>query len=174
MFGFAAGLIGTILSATLNQLPAGPIIVLTGTALFLISLLFGTRRGAIARLIEHLRFQRTWRERQFLRAIYEASQAAPVRARGRLTARRIMGHRAWTSSQMHRMLFAALDDGLVVATSRRRFALTPAGIQRAIEVTRGQRLWEVFLTEYPDQAASVVNLASIRSRISFPQPLSRH
>jgi Mn-dependent DtxR family transcriptional regulator len=58
------------------------------------------------------------------------------------------------------MLAAAIADGLVVHTSRRRFALTPAGIQRAIEVTRGQRLWEVFLTEYPDQAASVVNLAS--------------
>lgn len=56
-FGFATGFVGAILSATYDELPAGPIIVLTGTAFFLISMLFGTRRGAIVRLREHLRFR---------------------------------------------------------------------------------------------------------------------
>jgi manganese/zinc/iron transport system permease protein len=63
-FGFATGLIGTLLSASYNQLPAGPIITLTGTVVFMISLLFGVRRGAIARLLEHWRFQRELREMQ--------------------------------------------------------------------------------------------------------------
>jgi manganese/zinc/iron transport system permease protein len=63
-FGFATGLIGTLLSATYNHLPAGPIITLTGTLLFLVSLLVGTRRGAIARFIEYSRFQRELREMQ--------------------------------------------------------------------------------------------------------------
>jgi manganese/zinc/iron transport system permease protein len=58
VFGFATGLIGTLLSATYNQLPAGPIIVLTGAALFLVSMLFGTRRGAIVRLREQWRLRR--------------------------------------------------------------------------------------------------------------------
>jgi len=62
IFGFFTGLIGTMLSATLEQLPAGPIIVLTGTTIFVVSLLFGIRRGVIARLIEHLRFQRQLNE----------------------------------------------------------------------------------------------------------------
>jgi manganese/zinc/iron transport system permease protein len=57
-FGFCTGLTGTILSATYSQLPAGPIIVLTGAALFFVSMLFGTRRGAIVRLREQWRFQR--------------------------------------------------------------------------------------------------------------------
>lgn len=61
-FGFVTGLIGTLLSASYNQLPAGPIITLTGTALFVFSLLFGFRRGAIARLVQHWRFQRELRE----------------------------------------------------------------------------------------------------------------
>jgi len=56
--GFGIGLVGTFLSATFNQLPAGPIIVLTGTAVFLASMLLGFRRGAIARLMQHRRFQR--------------------------------------------------------------------------------------------------------------------
>ncbi len=60
-FGFVTGLIGTLLSASYNQLPAGPIITLTGTALFVFSLLFGFRRGAVARLMQHWRFQRELR-----------------------------------------------------------------------------------------------------------------
>ena len=75
IFGLGTGAIGTILSATFEQLPAGPIIVLTGTALFLISLLFGTRRGALARWIAHRRFQDAWHERRRLRETYDAIEA---------------------------------------------------------------------------------------------------
>jgi Mn-dependent DtxR family transcriptional regulator len=57
------------------------------------------------------------------------------------------------------MLAAAIADGLV-STKNDAFELTAAGYQQAVEVTRGQRLWEAFLAEHPDQAASVVNLAS--------------
>jgi manganese/zinc/iron transport system permease protein len=75
IFGFGTGMVGTILSATFEQLPAGPIIVLTGAVLFLLSLLFGTRRGAIARWISQRRFQQAWHERKRLRAAYEAIEA---------------------------------------------------------------------------------------------------
>src|SRR5262245_3771334 len=51
IFGLATGLIGTSLSAYFDQLPAGPIIVLTGATLFLVSMLFGFRRGIITRVI---------------------------------------------------------------------------------------------------------------------------
>jgi manganese/zinc/iron transport system permease protein len=58
LFGFATGLVGTLLSATYSQLPAGPIIVLTGAAFFFASMLFGIRRGAIVRMREQWRFRR--------------------------------------------------------------------------------------------------------------------
>jgi manganese/zinc/iron transport system permease protein len=57
LFGFVTGLLGTVLSATFEQLPAGPIIVLTGAALFAASMLLGSRRGAIVRLRQSLRFR---------------------------------------------------------------------------------------------------------------------
>jgi manganese/zinc/iron transport system permease protein len=75
IFGLATGMIGTILSATFEQLPAGPIIVLTGTALFVVSMLLGTRRGAVARFIAHERFQNAWHERKRLVAAYDAIEA---------------------------------------------------------------------------------------------------
>ena len=60
-FGLATGLIGTVLSATFDNLPAGPIIVLTGSAIFLFSLLLGVKRGVIARWITHVRNRRELR-----------------------------------------------------------------------------------------------------------------
>ena len=60
-FGLATGLIGTVLSATFDNLPAGPIIVLTGSAIFLVSLLLGVKRGLIARWIIHVRNRRELR-----------------------------------------------------------------------------------------------------------------
>jgi manganese/zinc/iron transport system permease protein len=158
VFGFATGLIGTILSAVYEQLPAGPIIVLTGAAIFLVSMLLGHRRGVLSRLIEHLRFQRQWHERQLLRAIYEISEEIPgARA---VASDALLARRSWTPRQLDRILAAAAADGLVrrVGSSIR---LTEVGRRQAIEVTRGQRLWEAFLTQYPDQAGSMLNLASI-------------
>jgi manganese/zinc/iron transport system permease protein len=61
VFGFLTGLVGTILSASYSTLPAGPIIVLTGTVIFMGSLLFGRRRGVIARLLLQRHFDRELR-----------------------------------------------------------------------------------------------------------------
>ena len=75
IFGFAIGLVGTLLSATFNQLPAGPIIVLTAAVVFFTSLLFGVRRGVIARLIEHVSFQRELRQMHAAGRLPEADLA---------------------------------------------------------------------------------------------------
>lgn len=48
-FGIITGSIGTILSAKYANLPAGPIIVLVGAGLFLLSAIVAPRRGLIAR-----------------------------------------------------------------------------------------------------------------------------
>lgn len=55
--GFIIGGAGTLLSALFRQLPAGPIIVLVGAAVFVLSMLLGTKRGAIVRLVARYRFQ---------------------------------------------------------------------------------------------------------------------
>jgi manganese/zinc/iron transport system permease protein len=58
VFGLATGAIGTLLSDQYAKLPAGPIIVLTGSGIFFVSMLLGTRRGIIARWIAFLRDRR--------------------------------------------------------------------------------------------------------------------
>jgi manganese/zinc/iron transport system permease protein len=154
-FGFAMGFTGTLLSARFANLPTGPIIVLTGTAIFGASLLFGWRRGAIARLAEHLRFQRQWHQRQLLQTMYDLLDAGGARKTG-VRASELLARRGWTPAQLDRLLNRAAADNLVVQGES--IALTPEGAQQAVEIARRQRLWEKFLTEYPDQAGSV-NLA---------------
>jgi len=158
-FGFTMGFAGTLLSSRLASLPTGPIVVLAGTVIFAASMLLGVRRGALARLIAHLRFQRQWRQRQLLRSIYESLTAAG-RPQPDVTRQDLLAGRAWTAAQLDRMLASASADELVWVTGE-NIALTAHGARQAVEVTRGQRLWQEFLTAYPEQAGSVVNLASV-------------
>jgi manganese/zinc/iron transport system permease protein len=53
--GLVAGLLGTLASASLDRVPAGPAIVVVCTGLFLLSLLLAPRRGLLARWIAYRR-----------------------------------------------------------------------------------------------------------------------
>ncbi|MFJ5623331.1 metal ABC transporter permease [Peribacillus loiseleuriae] len=54
IFGAFSGFVGTFISASGNNLPTGPLIVLSATSLFLISVVFAPRRGILSKLL--LRF----------------------------------------------------------------------------------------------------------------------
>lgn len=56
--GAASGWVGTALSATAPDLPAGPLVVLTAAAILALSLLLAPRRGAVARAIAQARARR--------------------------------------------------------------------------------------------------------------------
>jgi manganese/zinc/iron transport system permease protein len=170
-FGFLTGVVGTSLSYTFDRLPTGPVIVLAGAALFLVSMLFGHRRGAIARLLAHHRFRRTWQERQLLRTLYELFEAGDFRQRW-VARDDLVRLRAWSPAEANSLVQAAAIDGLVEPLPGNRVALTAHGWQQAIEVTRGHRLWQTFLTEYPEQAGSVANLASVSVDEHVPPALA--
>lgn len=71
LFGVVIGSSGTLASARYN-LPAGPSIVLVGTAIFLVSLLMAPGRGLIARIVAERRFRR------HLREVLERSRSQPT------------------------------------------------------------------------------------------------
>ncbi|ANY65258.1 manganese ABC transporter [Paenibacillus sp. BIHB 4019] len=64
VFGALSGGIGTIVSSLGSNLPTGPLTVLAATALFLISILFGPRRGLLAKRMLRLKVARTIQEEQ--------------------------------------------------------------------------------------------------------------
>lgn len=161
-FGLATGLLGTIFSALYSMLPAGPIIVLTGSIFFLISMLFGTRRGALARWLDHRRFQSDYSRRQLLLAAYDATVGrsnAPSHIATVATAD-LLARKSWSPRQVDLLINSAEGSGFIERISPDEFHFTSAGLRRAVEVTRGHRLWEELLTEYPELAGNMVDLAS--------------
>ncbi|MEM9736733.1 MAG: metal ABC transporter permease, partial [Pseudomonadota bacterium] len=115
-FGAVAAYVGAGLSASVPDLPTGPIIVLVSAAGFLISLLCAPARGVAAALIRHRRFQRQVHLRQGLLAL---ARAEPIRE-------------AFTI----RVLAAeglARPDGVA----------TQAGEARAAKIARDERRWEI-------------------------------
>ena len=162
IFGFGMGLVGTWLSASLDQLPAGPIIVLSGTALFVVSMLFGKERGILARWIDQRRFETSLGLRHLLRIAWEHEAADPRRP-APLTATDFLTRKTWTEARVNALLSSAQSAGLVrpVGAGGNLYELTPDGREQALAATRGYRLWEAFLAEYPEQASSTANLASL-------------
>ena len=67
--GAVSGYLGAVLSASAPAMPTGPIIVLVAAALFFVSLLFAPRRGVLAALLRHRRFQARVHRRQGLLAL---------------------------------------------------------------------------------------------------------
>ncbi len=51
IFGALSGILGTMLSTLGNSLPTGPLSVLAATALFLVSVVAGPKRGLLSKLL---------------------------------------------------------------------------------------------------------------------------
>ncbi|MCG8450123.1 MAG: metal ABC transporter permease, partial [Pirellulales bacterium] len=92
-FGVVAGVLGTRLSPGLG---AGATIVLTATAMFLLSLLFAPERGVLARVLAEVRLRKRIAREHLLRSLYELNEpnlpqvvAVPVQ--------RLHSYRHWPS-----------------------------------------------------------------------------
>ncbi|MDQ0090688.1 manganese/zinc/iron transport system permease protein [Paenibacillus anaericanus] len=58
LFGALSGVIGTLISSTLSNLPTGPVTVLSATSIFFVSAVFAPGRGLIAKWIQRVRNRR--------------------------------------------------------------------------------------------------------------------
>lgn len=74
--GGVSGYVGAALSASAPAMPTGPLIVLTAAATFMASLFFAPRRGVLAAVIRHRRFQTRVHRRQGLLSL---SRQEPIR-----------------------------------------------------------------------------------------------
>ena len=97
-----------------------------------------------------------------LRALYEILEADRAES-GEITIRpvpfrQVRGRRTWSDQQLRRYLRQAYNDSLIDAVTREdAIILTEAGLAAAAKVTRNHRLWELYLIEYADVAASRVD-----------------
>jgi len=77
IMGALAGGAGTLASTQTENLPTGPMIVLSASCFFLFSLLFGTRHGLAVRMVRQFQVQRRLQHEAVLLAFYQGSGIAP-------------------------------------------------------------------------------------------------
>src|SRR5262249_42301162 len=80
----------------------------------------------------------------------------------------LLGRRSWGRTRLARLLGRAVREGYLERRGADHYALTEAGLRRAAEVARGDRLWKLFLTEYADLAAGTANLAEESVELLLP------
>ncbi|MCC7422147.1 MAG: metal ABC transporter permease [Planctomycetaceae bacterium] len=181
IIGGVSSVFGVILSGAIPRLAAGPCIVLTGSAVFLASLLFGPQGGVV---------ERWWRDRQLrlrtarhdlLRAIYEivearaeslgrivedsgsisnrptpAALAALHLAEVSVSEADLNAARTWPASGVRKVLDRAQRERIVVRDAA-GWRLTTEGAAEATRVVRNHRLWEQYLVAHADIAPSHVD-----------------
>jgi len=160
-FGGFSGLVGAVISALFSDLPSGAIIVVVASTLFVISLLFGIRRGAIRRAVEYQLLRRRVSHQHLLRAMYEwhESQLANSNTTDQLamTWGDLIPKRSWTARQLRRQLRTLQLRKLVTRHKDNTWRLSDTGLAKAARATRNHRLWEMYLITHADIAPSHVD-----------------
>jgi ABC-type Mn2+/Zn2+ transport system permease subunit/Mn-dependent DtxR family transcriptional regulator len=146
LFGMFAGVIGAFLSFLGNNLPTGPFMVLGASTVFVLAFLFGPRHGLVMRWWrQRSRADRIQRE-NVLKSIYHVLEERNFQGEG-VSLRELAQRRRETwetaraeSIQLQRRAMATPhEEGNLIY-------LTPKGWQRACEIVRNHRLWELYLT----------------------------
>ncbi len=154
LIGAASGYLGSTASALLPRMPAGAVIVLTSGALFFLSMLVAPSRGVLASGLRRLRLRYRIAQDHFLRASYEQLEA---RGSGNaLDVSEIRRNRGWSAAASSLLTGALIARGFV-RRAEGRPELTRRGLAEAVRITRNHRLWEEFLVQRADMAASHVD-----------------
>ncbi|MEX2185679.1 MAG: metal ABC transporter permease [Pirellulales bacterium] len=140
--GLTVGIVGAAASAKIDRLPTGPIIVLVGTAVFLISATMAPRRGAISRWLQGRRFARRIAVRRLIGELYEAGPDT--------------NRDAWRAGERRAAWSEARRRGYVESSPHGN-QLTDSGRAAALAALRDERLWQTVLVEYPELAVGAAD-----------------
>lgn len=175
VLGGLSSAIGILVSALVPRLAAGAIIVLAGTAIFVVSMMCGTRRGVIWRWLQQRTSRRRIGQLDLLRACFEilegslehepgtdADQRQPAAHERDLTAipvsfQQLKATRSWSDQRLRSVLSAAVQGGAVRQAADGHYRLTVDGMRLARRATRNHRLWEMYLIHFAQTAPSRVD-----------------
>ncbi|MGC3969324.1 MAG: iron chelate uptake ABC transporter family permease subunit [Pirellulales bacterium] len=160
LIGAAIGGLGTLTSAHYSLVPAGPVIILVGTAFFLVSMLFAPRRGVLARAAALRDFRRMLLRQRILSTLFKYGEG-PESEDAWLTVPEIAATFHIAPGLARRAVNDAVFSGTLVPRSSEKgteFGLTDYGWDHAALVVRGERLWQSYLAEHPDLVGQLVDL----------------
>jgi manganese/zinc/iron transport system permease protein len=175
ILGGLIGAVGTLASARFSLLPAGPIIILTGTIFFIVSMLCAPRRGLTARMLADFRFRRALDERKLLTTLYTIDEARrdatwqPIV----ILSRHLGGRPHEATAAIVRAERVGLVERRVDRTEQEPSALrlTPVGRRRAATILRNERLWNAYVDGYPEQAHAPFDPNDLELAEQIPPPI---
>lgn len=145
LLGAASGALGAGASALNPEWPTGAAVVLTGAIFFTLALLLAPERGLLPEALRRMRRRMSATEAHFLRAAWEAQEAAgagPGTAGDRWTPiAALAAARGWSEARAWRLAIW-LDVRGLVARADRQVHLTPRGAAAARRAVRAHRAVE--------------------------------
>lgn len=155
VFGMGAGAVGAFFSFVGRNLPTGPFMVLAAAAVFAAALLFAPRHGIAARAFRHASRSARIRRENSLKSMYHVLENGGF-VSDQVHTRELAARRRETVAEAASQL-RALERHNLVTLSGDAASFTPAGWQRACEIVRNHRLWELYLTNAAHIAADHVH-----------------
>lgn len=153
--GALSGILGTYISTLAPRLSTGPLIVLSATALFLVSMIFAPQKGLLAKAVRYLSLRKTVARQNLLRTLYEmAEDTGNWKMSFDLT--QVAEQRSQSRVILTRNIADLEQDGLVVCVNE-KVHLTKSGLKEAYQIVRNHRLWEMFLMHEEQLAADHVD-----------------
>lgn len=145
-FGMLAGVLGAFMSFLGNNLPTGPFMVLGASAVFLGAFLFGPRHGVLVRWWKRRSRSGRIRRENTLKSIYRVLEERDFRDEG-VSLRELAELRRESIEEARTESIELSRHGLITTHEEGNVLFfTPKGWQRACEIVRNHRLWELYLT----------------------------
>lgn len=154
VFGVISGYLGNYFSVQFTDylaflypnvrlaLPTGPMIVVVASSICLFSLFFAPERGFLLRLVRIGKFRYQCVCENLLKSIWRFGAGQEV------TFEKIAKYQSISSLYLHFILFRLGMNGWVERVGPHCYRLTTDGQQRAANIVRLHRLWEVYLVDY--------------------------
>ncbi len=152
--GAFSGILGAFFSALLPKMPTGPVMVLSASFLFLMSLFFSPHRGLLPAWRRQFRNRHKIREENLLKTMYKLGEKTETPRVVTLSALRESTLK--TDVQIRKECQRLVKGGLLEAKADSWY-VTALGWEKAAQVVRYHRLWELYLTRQVDIAIDHVH-----------------
>jgi manganese/zinc/iron transport system permease protein len=155
VFGMCAGGIGAFFSFVGRNLPTGPFMVLAAAAVFTLAIFFGPRHGILSRWLRHQSHAAKIRRENTLKSIFHVLEDGGFHSE-QISVRELAEKSRETLEEAHHRLRGLQHHGFATLHGE-TISFTPQGWQRACEIVRNHRLWELYLTNAAQIAADHVH-----------------
>ncbi len=157
IFGVAAGAAGAFFSFLSTNLPTGPLMVMGASLVFVLAFLFGPKHGVITRWWRRQSRSAQVQRENTLKAIYRVLEDRGFEGEG-VSLRELAENRRETIDEVREQSRALKAHQMATLHDEGDSVhLTPEGWQRACEIVRNHRLWELYLTNEAQIASDHVH-----------------